>query len=158
VISGRPRVGKTLRVSRSVHWLRCDATGARCAKSGPDGRTYRLSGRDAGRRIRAVADRLASAPTPVIRARTGTTTILGTPGADAILGTSGPDIIRGGSGNDRLTGGAGADRLLGGAGRDDLRADDGRRDTVRGGPGRDRAIVDRLDLVVGVERSLRSSR
>ena len=158
LISGVPRVGKTLRASRSVRWQRCDATGARCTKSGPDGTTYRLSGRDAGRRIRAIADRMTSAPTRVIRARTGTTTILGTPGADVIVGTSGPDIIRGGSGSDRLTGAGGADRLLGGAGSDDLRADDGRRDTVRGGPGRDRAVVDRRDLVVGVERSVRSSR
>jgi Ca2+-binding RTX toxin-like protein len=55
-----------------------------------------------------------------------------------------------------VTGGAGSYVLDGGAGADLLNARDGRRDVVVGGPGRDRARVDRrLDRVVGVEVLLR---
>jgi hypothetical protein len=65
-------------------------------------------------------------------------TLIGTARAETITGTRGPDTI---------CGLAGADLLL---------ARDGRRDVVRGGPGRDSARVDRgLDRVVGVERILR---
>lgn len=95
---------------------------------------------------------------------------VGTAGADKLLGTAanenlagmaGPDLIRGGRGNDVLRGGPGNDRLFGGFGRDvifgeqgddRLTARDGEVDRVYGGPGFDRAWVDRNDIVLGVER------
>ena len=82
-------------------------------------------------------------------------TLIGTAQGERIVGTGGPDTICGLAGNDPLTGGAGADILDGGAGADTLNARDGRRDVVRGGPGRDSARIDRsLDRVIGVERLL----
>jgi Ca2+-binding RTX toxin-like protein len=97
-------------------------------------------------------------------------TIVGTPGPDLLAGTpardvicglgggdvidAGPgnDIIRGGPGNDKLVGGPGRDSIEGGAGNDVILAWDGQRDFVDGGPGRDRAWVDRtLDRVRAVE-------
>ena len=52
-----------------------------------------------------------------------------------------------------LEGGAGEDLLDGGAGNDVILARDGRQDTIRGGPGLDRAQVDRgVDRVSGVEK------
>jgi hypothetical protein len=77
-------------------------------------------------------------------------------GNDRLSGDAGTDTLLAGAGADVLTGGAGGDRLDGGAGADLLEARDGRRDVVIGGPGRDRARVDRgLDRVVGVEVLLR---
>ncbi len=82
-------------------------------------------------------------------------TLIGTAQGERIVGTRGPDTICGLAGNDPLTGGAGSDVLDGGAGADTLNARDGRRDVVRGGPGKDSARVDRgLDRVSGVERLL----
>jgi len=51
-----------------------------------------------------------------------------------------------------LSGGPGRDVLRGGPGRDLIRPKDGRRDVVKCGKGRDRAIVDRRDDVGGCER------
>ena len=80
----------------------------------------------------------------------------GADGDDRIFGGAGVDQLGGGGGADVLSGGSGADRLDGGAGADSLNARDGRRDVVLGGPGRDRARVDRgLDRVLGVEVLLR---
>jgi hypothetical protein len=97
-------------------------------------------------------------------------TIMGTARADVLRGTAGRDVLCGLGGNDRIRGGAGNDRILGGAGNDRLTGDkgrdtligesgadvfyarDGARDLVRGGPGRDRARVDRRDSVRAVER------
>lgn len=77
-------------------------------------------------------------------------------GNDRLAGDAGADVLSGGAGAGVLTGGAGADRLDRGAGADLLNARDGRRDLVIGGPGRDRARVDRgFDRVVGVEVLLR---
>ena len=45
----------------------------------------------------------------------------------------------------------GNDRLLGGAGNDSIKARDGQRDTIDCGPGRDIAIVDRLDRATHCE-------
>ena len=89
-------------------------------------------------------------------------TITGTVAVDTLLGTSATDVACGLAGNDRslglkgndvLEGGPGEDLLDGGAGNDLILARDGRQDTVRGGPGLDRAQVDRgVDRVSGVER------
>jgi hypothetical protein len=88
--------------------------------------------------------------------------LLGTAKGDTICGLGGNDLIEGFGGNDRLLGGAGDDRLNGGAGSDILSGDagndwlnskDGTADTVIGGPGADRALVDpSLDRVSGVEK------
>ena len=84
--------------------------------------------------------------------------LYGLGGADVLLGRGGNDVLYGGRGNDVLDGGPGADRLFGGPGNDTLRARDGRRDLVDCGPGRDVAIVDRVDRVSGCEVVRRSSR
>jgi Ca2+-binding RTX toxin-like protein len=85
----------------------------------------------------------------------------GVGGNDRLAGNSGDDLLLGGPGRDRLSGGTGDDRLIaggarnhlyGGAGRDRLSAANGSVDLVSCGPGRDRARVDRRDLVRGCER------
>jgi hypothetical protein len=81
----------------------------------------------------------------------GNDVLYGLGGADVLLGLRGNDVLNGGRGADVLDGGPGADRLFGGPGNDTLRARDGRRDFVDCGPGRDSAIVDRLDRVSGCE-------
>ncbi|HYI79934.1 MAG TPA: calcium-binding protein [Thermoleophilaceae bacterium] len=68
-------------------------------------------------------------------------------GNDVLRGFSGKDTLVGGSGTDRLDGGSGRDRLLGGSGADRLALVDGVRDTANGGPGRDRAVADRVDRI-----------
>ena len=79
----------------------------------------------------------------------------GTAGNDRICGNrrnnrlkgyGGNDVILGGRGNDRIVGGPGRDRLFGGPGRDTFFTRDGARDVLKGGSGRDRARVDRLDV------------
>jgi dienelactone hydrolase len=84
----------------------------------------------------------------------------GTPADDLLRGRGGGDVLRGKGGRDCLSGGAGADRLQGGPdsdrikggrGPDRLNAKDGDGDTVRCGPGHDRARVDRKDRVRGCE-------
>lgn len=70
---------------------------------------------------------------------------------DRVVGGPGADVLKGNGGRDRLLGGRGRDRLLGGLDRDFLRAADGVRDIVLCGPGRDRAVIDRRDVVRGCE-------
>ena len=89
--------------------------------------------------------------------------LLATRGRDRLIGGAGDDDLASGTGRggDRLLGGSGRDRLYAGRGRDVLKgragpdviyANDGRRDRVNGGPGSDRAKVDRgLDSVRSVE-------
>jgi len=75
----------------------------------------------------------------------------GTPANDVLVGGPVHDVLCGSSGDDRITGGPGSDVLRGGDGNDVLDARDGTQDVVDGGPGVDTAIVDRFDIVVGVE-------
>jgi Ca2+-binding RTX toxin-like protein len=78
--------------------------------------------------------------------------VTGGSGNDVIVGNAGANALLGGPGNDTITGGKGADVLDGGTGNDVLLAKDGVTDVVRGGPGRDRAVVDRKrDRLSGVE-------
>ena len=77
----------------------------------------------------------------------GADTLYGLGGADTILGLAGNDLLDGGAGNDTLIGGPGRDTLFGRSGNDVLSVRDGRRDRVSCGPGRDRVIADRLDIV-----------
>ena len=88
--------------------------------------------------------------------------ILGTPGRDVLCGLGGNDVLAGAGGNDVLVGGPGNDYIvpgtgrdvaLAGAGNDFVGARDGHRDRIVGGPGADRARVDRrLDTVVSARR------
>ena len=55
----------------------------------------------------------------------------------------------------RAVGGLGRDRMIGAGGNDTFYARDGRQDRIDGGPGRDRAFVDRLDHLRRVERVIR---
>jgi hypothetical protein len=72
--------------------------------------------------------------------------------ADRIRGTEHGDRISGGRGNDVLIGNGGRDCFEGGRGNDRLVANDGRRERVDCGPGpRDRAVVDRVDRILGCE-------
>ncbi len=73
--------------------------------------------------------------------------IYGLGGNDTLLGGQGDDRLYGGPGNDVLIGGPGADKLYGGAGSDTILAVDGERDIVDCGPGRDKAVVDTVDIV-----------
>jgi len=79
--------------------------------------------------------------------------ICGLGGADVLVGHGGDDVLAGGPGNDYLLPGAGRDLVLGGAGNDFAGARDGRADRIVGGPGADRARVDRrLDVTRSVRR------
>jgi Ca2+-binding RTX toxin-like protein len=77
--------------------------------------------------------------------------LAGGSGKDNLNGGSAADRLRGQSGNDRLKGGKGKDRLFGGKGKDRLLSRDGNRERINGGPGRDKALVDRKDAVIAVE-------
>ncbi len=68
-------------------------------------------------------------------------------GKDRVAGGGGKDKLKGDAGKDKLKGGGGKDKLKGGAGRDKLRANDGKRDRVNCGGGKDRAAVDERDKV-----------
>jgi len=77
----------------------------------------------------------------------GSDRLNGLGGADTILGLAGNDFLDGGTGNDTLVGGPGRDTLFGRSGNDVLSVRDGQRDRVSCGPGRDRVIADRTDVV-----------
>ena len=103
----------------------------------------------------------------------GTDLLTGDPGGDELSGGTGVDHIYGGTGVDRLNGKKGSDQLkdvehrsysstarskqrtvdvlIGDRGNDTIRARDGNRDIIRGGPGYDKAYVDKVDKVKGVE-------
>jgi Ca2+-binding RTX toxin-like protein len=73
----------------------------------------------------------------------GNDKLLGSLGADRLIGGRGRDVLTGGAGGDRLVGGGGRDAYKGGAGSDTLIARDRVAEVVDGGPGRDRARIDR---------------
>jgi serralysin len=85
------------------------------------------------------------------RAWRGGTEILAFGGDDLIVGGFGRDTVLAGAGNDLVAGRAGRDRLWGEGGADVLLSRDFERDRVHGGPGRDRARVDRLDTTRLIE-------
>jgi hypothetical protein len=95
------------------------------------------------------------------RARLLNTSVSGDEGADRVfggftgnelLGGRGNDVVSGAGGSDSLVGGSGNDVLRGGRGTDFFDVRDRARDHVYGGGGRDRAEVDAVDLLHGVER------
>jgi hypothetical protein len=95
---------------------------------------------------------------------------------DGMKGGPGRDYINGGTGRDRLDGKKSRDIidgidpssysstarykqptvevLIGGRGNDTIRARDGKKDIIRGGPGYDKANVDKVDKVKGVEKEV----
>lgn len=83
----------------------------------------------------------------------GNDTVRGRGGNDALVGGADDDRVSGGAGDDGLKGGLGSDRLDGGPGDDVLRpgtynrAEDGVRDRVRCGGGRDVVYATGRDLV-----------
>jgi uncharacterized repeat protein (TIGR01451 family) len=84
--------------------------------------------------------------------------ISGTDFNDELRGSRAGEEICGHGGADVVDGGGGRDRLLGGRGNDTILARDGERDTIDCGPGRDRAVVDRLDRGLrGCERVARGA-
>jgi Tol biopolymer transport system component len=96
-----------------------------------------------------------------LRAAGGDDCLEGGAGRDAMAGGAGDDSLRGGAGGDSLAGDGGDDALEGGPGRDvhrggagadRIQAADGVRERVDCGRGRDRATVDRFDVVSGCER------
>jgi Ca2+-binding RTX toxin-like protein len=81
--------------------------------------------------------------------------LLGGPGNDTLNGGPGNDTLTGGLGNDTLNPGAGADVINGGAGNDRINARDRVRETIRCGTGVDNATVDRTDVAIGCEVTIR---
>ena len=81
----------------------------------------------------------------------GTDDLNGGAGNDSLDGDAGNDALNGGGGRDELDGGRGSDIVKGGAGNDAIAANDGTRDTIDCGGGRDRAVVDRRDRVEDCE-------
>jgi hypothetical protein len=74
-------------------------------------------------------------------------TVVGGRGADKVVGQGGHDTLRGGRGPDRIDAEGGHHRARGGLGADRIHARDGKRDTVRCGPGHDVVWADARDLV-----------
>jgi Ca2+-binding RTX toxin-like protein len=161
----------------TYQWSRCDATGAGCRRiKHATKANYAVAPADAGATIvvtvkaknSAGRGHAASQPTdtvvmikPPVRGRRiigsqradylagggGNDVIDGRGGNDTILGGAGDDKLYGGAGNDVIDGGTGSDHIYGGAGSDTIRATDGMKDWVDCGSGRDRAYVDRVDVV-----------
>jgi hypothetical protein len=73
--------------------------------------------------------------------------LAGTAGAATILGTPRGDVLRGTARADFLDGRGGRDRVLARGGDDRVRAQDGLRDAIACGPGRDLVNADALDAV-----------
>jgi hypothetical protein len=162
-------------------WQRCDATGAACHTiAGAKRNVYLPTAADLGSTLRLAVTATngygsmvaLSDPTDPVPASpphrkglriVGTSrdeylagggwddVIYGMGGNDTLLGGRGDDRIGGGDGNDLLTGGPGVDVLSGGAGSDTIYAADGERDIVNCGDGRDRAVVDSVDVVKNCE-------
>ncbi len=82
-------------------------------------------------------------------------TIKGTAKNDVLRGTAKADVICGLAGNDVIHGRGGSDLLVGGRGNDSFFAGDAKLDRISGGPGKDRAVADWPDRLLGVERIIR---
>jgi hypothetical protein len=104
-------------------------------------------------------DRLTGAGgNDVLRGGGGSDRLRGGPGkdelrggrdADALFGQAGSDRVFGGPAGDSLIGGPGFDRLFGESGKDRIDARDRRPDRISGGRGRDSAVIDRREELVG---------
>jgi len=94
---------------------------------------------------------IGTAAADVLQGTTHDDVICGLGGDDVLRGGGGEDLLDGGPGNDVIAGGSQEDTMLGGAGNDSFEAIDGFRDSVDGGPGRDRAHLDPNDWLSSVE-------
>ncbi len=83
----------------------------------------------------------------------GNDSLDGNLGNDSLDGQAGNDHLEGGVGNDTLTGGAGLDGLDGGAGNDLLKSKDGELDSLTGGVGTDKAVLDKVGSVIDTNYS-----
>lgn len=90
----------------------------------------------------------------VLLGRAGDDRLAGGWQKDGLFGGPGADRLRGGPHGDRLVGEAGPDDVAGETGDDLLLARDRTRDVLWGGPGFDRATIDRVDRRAGIERLL----
>lgn len=108
---------------------------------GPD----RLTGGPLADRLRGLGG------ADLLRGLAGADLLRGGRGNDVLAGGAGDDALFGDAGDDRLTGGPGLDRMNGGPGADTIQARDGRAETVRCGPGRDRVRADPRDRLIGCE-------
>jgi Ca2+-binding RTX toxin-like protein len=85
----------------------------------------------------------------------GVDALNGDAGSDLLHGGTGNDVLRGSDGNDVLKGAGGFDSMFGGSGKDGFASRDDHADKLSGGPGLDRAFLDRtLDTRVGIETLL----
>ena len=142
---------------------------------------YTSTAADVGSTLRFVATGTnaygnGAAPSPVTEPISGAyphrpgKRIVGTRAPDYLIGTEFDDVLLGGGGSDTLLGKGGYDRIDGGAGNDVITADgpggstvdagpgsdtvyaaNGVVDTIDCGAGRDRAVVDDLDIVRNCE-------
>lgn len=121
---------------QGIHVVRADGRGDKLLTF-----SCSIRGSNAGDAIRALPE------AQTVSAGYGDDVVHGGPGRDLLDGGPQDDRVFGDEGDDRVTGGAGVDILDGGAGNDLVLARDTIRDGVRCGPGRDRAVVDAIDLV-----------
>jgi hypothetical protein len=162
-ISGKLRNGRRLTAKgnetgspteESFAWLRCNKRGARCAKTGAEGTSYKLTSLDIDHTMRVVQT-LESTTNSASARSAATKRVAPKPGAcsnvrsgtrrrDRMLGTSGGDALKGRGGNDVLSGGPAADCLIGAAGDDTLIGGPG-PDLLSGGPGNDTCRGDSSD-------------
>lgn len=101
----------------------------------------------AGAAISAVGPVTGTSKGETLRGSQRGDVIRGYGGADRILGYRGDDLLLGGVGADIIVGGLGTDRLYGGPGNDRLNSQDGMRDWVYCGTGRDTVIRDGRDVL-----------
>lgn len=87
----------------------------------------------------------------VVQAQWGDDDIRSGSGPDLIAAGPGNDVVRSGAGSDHVDLGPGRDTVFAGRGADYVFANDGERDVIDCGPGRDRAVVDAFDKVVNCE-------
>jgi uncharacterized repeat protein (TIGR01451 family) len=76
-------------------------------------------------------------------------------GDDRLIGGRKADQLSGGPGNDQLLPSSGRDRVFAGLGDDVIAARDGARDVIFCGPGNDRVVADRIDVLRGCEQRSR---
>jgi hypothetical protein len=92
------------------------------------------------------------------RGNRGRDRIDGGRGRDRLSGDGGNDRIDGARGGDRIDATGGRDRVFGGNGNDRIDAEDGKRDRVDCGRGRDTVIADRKDRLERCERKRGAAR
>jgi Ca2+-binding RTX toxin-like protein len=87
----------------------------------------------------------------------GADKLFGGAGNDVLAGEAGKDSLDGGAGSDKLTGGGAVNKYKGGGGNDVLNARNRKKETVNcGGGKKDKATVDKADVVKGCEKVARA--